>query len=58
VKELETALAGAKSDFTKLVTSEVPAFNDRVKGKVAPISTTDKKEGAARGSDTSGTPGR
>jgi photosystem II stability/assembly factor-like uncharacterized protein len=58
VKELETALAGAKSDFTKLLTSEVPAFNERMKGKVEPISTTDKKEGAGKGGDTSGTPGR
>ena len=58
VKELETALSTAKSDFTKLVTSEVPAFNERMKGKVEPISTTDRREGTGQGHDISGTPGR
>jgi hypothetical protein len=58
VKELESALATAKGDFAKLVTNEVPAFNDRMKGKVEPISTSDRKEGTGREAETSGTPGR
>ena len=49
VKELESALSSAKSNFTKLVGQEVPAFNQRMQGKVEPITTTDKKEGAGKG---------
>jgi hypothetical protein len=49
VKTLESALAAAKADFTKLVGQEVPAFNQRMQGKIKPIATTDKKEEGARG---------
>jgi hypothetical protein len=57
VKELESALTAAKADFTKLVGQEVPAFNERMKGKVEPISTTDRKEAAGKGEAKSETAG-
>jgi hypothetical protein len=49
LKELESALSSAKTNFTKLVGQDVPAFNQRMQGKVKPISTTDKKDEAAKG---------
>jgi hypothetical protein len=48
LKELEAALSSTKADFTKLVGQDVPAFNQRMQGKVKPIATTDRKEGGAK----------
>ena len=46
--DIERQLTAAKADFTKLVTQEVPAFNQTISGKVKPITTTDRKDTAEK----------